>query len=88
MFAPPAQHEGELAQFDEFSAIEVLIGKDKDRWIRIPLSKDKLAPAFLELPKPRKMRAIKIRFVDRVHKTGKIGLAEFALLPPEKKKRR
>lgn len=88
MFAPPAQHSGELDQFDEFAAIEVLVGKDKDRWIRIPLSKDKLAPAILELPKPRKMRAIKLRFVGRIHKTGKIGLAEFALLPPAKKNRK
>ena len=88
MFAPPAQHEGERGQFDEFRALEVLIGKDKDRWIQIPMSQDKLAPSILVLPKPRKMRAIKIRFAGRVHKTGKIGLAEFALLPPEKKKRR
>jgi hypothetical protein len=88
MFAPPAQHDGELAQFDEFTAIEVLIGNSKDRWLRIPMGKDKLAPVIFELPKPRKMRAIKIRFVGRVTKTNKIGLAEFSLLPPVKKKRR
>ena len=88
MFAPPAQHDKELAQFDEFAALEVLIGNDKDRWLRIPMGKDQLAPVTLKLPKPRKMRAIKIRFVGRVIKTNKIGLAEFSLLPPEKKKKR
>ena len=88
MFAPPAQHDDELAKFDEFTAIEVLIGNSKDRWLRIPMGKDKLAPVIFELPKPRKMRAIKIRFVGRVTKTNKIGLAEFSLLPPVKKKRR
>ena len=88
MFAPPAQHDQELAQFDEFAAIEVLIGNDKDRWLRIPMGQDQLAPVTLKLPKPRKMRAIKIRFAGRVIKTNKIGLAEFSLLPPEKKKKR
>ena len=88
MFAPPAQHDNELAQFDEFAAIEVLIGNAKDRWLRIPMGQDKLAPVTFELPKPRKMRAIKIRFAGRVTKTNKIGLAEFSLLPPAKKKQR
>ena len=87
LFAPPAQHQQELTQFDEFGAIEVLIGTDKDRWLRIPVSQDRLAPSVLELAKPRKMRAIQIRFVERLPKTGKIGLAEFSLLPPESKPR-
>lgn len=86
MFAPPAQHDGERKQFDEFAGIEVLVGRDKDRWTRIPLGEDKLAPVIFTLPKARKMRAIKVRFYGRVKRTGKIGLAEFALLPQEKKK--
>ncbi len=85
MFAPCAQHDDELDKFDHFGALEILIGNDKNRWLRIPVNKDKLAPTIFELPTPRKIRSIQFRFADRVHKTGKIGLAEFSLLPADKK---
>lgn len=88
MFAPCALHDRELRNYDDFGAIEVLIGNDRDRWLRIPANADKLAPTTFLLPKPRKMRSIRFRFADRVHRNGHIGLAEFALLPPQKKQRR
>lgn len=88
MFAAPAQHQAELGQFDEFDGIEVLIGSDRDRWLRIPANQDPLTPTVFELPKTRKMRAIKIRFTGRVARTGKIGLAEFALLPAKSQAQR
>jgi len=34
------------------------------------------------LPKPRKMRSLKLRFIDRGKRNGQLGLSEFALLPP------
>jgi hypothetical protein len=87
-FAHPAQHDDQLSKFDDFGSIEVLIGNDKDRWLTITAGKDRLAPTVFELPRPRKMRKIEIRFAGRVHKNGDIGLAEFILLPPEQKVRR
>lgn len=84
MYAPCAQHDREIKDFDSFGALEVLIGNDRDRWIRIPANPDKLAPTMFLLPKARKMRAIKFRFVDRVHHNGNLGLAEFSLLPKSK----
>lgn len=88
MFAPCAQHDKELNKFDQFGALEVLIGNDRNRWLRIPVNADKLAPTIFKLPTPRKIRAIQFRFADRVNSTGKIGLAEFSLLPAAKKNKR
>jgi len=86
MFAPCAQHARELKNFDTFGGIEILVGNDRDRWLRIPINKDRLAPTTFVLPKSRKMRSIRFRFVDRKHVNGNLGLAEFALLPPQKKR--
>ncbi len=88
IFAPCAQHDRELKNFDTFGALEVQIGNDRDRWLRIPVNPDKLAPTTFVLAKPRKMRAIKFRFLDRVHQNGNVGLSEFSLLPMNKKRKR
>ena len=88
MLAPCPQHDREIKNFDEFSGVEVLIGNDRDRWLTIPLNPDKLAPTTFKLPKARKMRAIKFRFTGRKHVNGRIGLAEFSLLPKAKKRKR
>ena len=79
-----AQHEREIGRYDTF-AIEFAVGNDRKRWTRIDLPTDTLEPVLFELPKARKMRSIKLRFVDRVKRNGQLGLSEFALLPPAKK---
>jgi hypothetical protein len=80
-----AQHDRELGRFDGF-AIEFAVGNDRRRWTRIEVPSDSLEPVVFELDKPRKMRSLKIRFVDRVKRNGQLGLSEFALLPPAKKR--
>ncbi|MFN3241040.1 MAG: discoidin domain-containing protein [Planctomycetota bacterium] len=80
-----AQHDRELGRFDGF-AIEFAVGNDRRRWTRIDVPSDSLEPVVFELDKPRKMRSLKIRFVDRVKRNGQLGLSEFALLPPAKKR--
>ena len=87
MFTGLAQHERERSRYDHF-AIEFAVGNDRKRWTRIEVPKDSLEPVVFELPKARKMRSIKIRFVDRVKRNGQLGLSEFALLPPPPKKSR
>ena len=84
MFTGLAQHERERNTFDHF-AVEFAVGNDRKRWTRIDVPLDSLKPVIFDLPKARKMRSIKLRFVDRVHRNGKLGLSEFALLPPLKK---
>ena len=79
-----AQHEREIGRYDSF-ALEFAVGNDRKRWTRIDLPADTLEPVLFELPKARKMRSIKLRFVDRVKRNGQLGLSEFALLPPAKK---
>ena len=79
-----AQHEREIGRYDSF-ALEFAVGNDRKRWTRIELPADTLEPVLFELPKARKMRSIKLRFVDRVKRNGQLGLSEFALLPPAKK---
>ena len=79
-----AQHEREVGRYDSF-AVEFAVGNDRKRWTRIDLPADTLEPVLFELPKARKMRSIKLRFVDRVKRNGQLGLSEFALLPPAKK---
>ncbi|MCB9878995.1 MAG: hypothetical protein H6835_15480 [Planctomycetes bacterium] len=81
LFTLPAQHEKQLAEFDPIEAIEVRFGNDRDRWTRIDVPADPLLPVRYELPKERKLRELEVRFVGRTKKTGKVGLAEFALLP-------
>ena len=84
MFTGLAQHERERSKYDHF-AIEFAVGNDRKRWTRIEVPQDSLKPVIFDLPKARKMRSIKIRFVERVRRNGQLGLSEFALLPPEKK---
>lgn len=86
MFTGLAQHERERSRYDHF-AVEFAVGNDRKRWTRIEVPMDSLKPVIFELPKPRKMRSIKLRFVDRVKRNGEIGLSEFALLPPLPKKK-
>ena len=78
------RHEREIGRYDSF-ALEFAVGNDRKRWTRIDLPADTLEPVLFELPKARKMRSIKLRFVDRVKRNGQLGLSEFALLPPVKK---
>lgn len=84
MFTGLAQHEREIGRYDDY-AIEFAVGNDRRRWTRIEVPAGTLEPVVFELPKPRKMRSIRIRFVDRVKRNGQIGLSEFALLPPVQK---
>lgn len=83
LFTLPAQHQKHLEQFDPVAAIEVRFGNDRDRWTRIDVPSDPLLPVRYALPKERKLRELEVRFVGREKKTGKVGLAEFALLPTE-----
>ncbi|MCK5945091.1 MAG: discoidin domain-containing protein [Planctomycetes bacterium] len=83
MFTGLAQHDRDLGKFDGF-ALEFAVGNDRKRWTRVELPDDSLEPVLFELPKARKMRSIRLRFVDRVKRNGQLGLSEFALLPPAK----
>ena len=81
-FTLPAQHERQLPEFDAFEGVEVRFNNDRNRWTRIPVSDDPLQPVRFDLPKDRRIREVEVRFYGRTRTTGRIGLAEFALLAP------
>jgi len=81
-----AQHERERSRYDHF-AIEFAVGNDRRRWTRIEMPKASLDPVIFDLPKARKMRSIKLRFIDREKRNGELGLSEFVLLPEAKSSR-
>ncbi len=76
-----AQHERERDRYDGF-AVEVSFGRDRRRWTRIEVPDATLEPVIFVLDKPRKIRSLRLRFVDRKKRNGQLGLAEVALLPP------
>ena len=84
MFTGLAQHDREIGRYDTF-AIEFAVGNDRRRWTRVDVPVDTLEPVLFTLPKARKMRSLRLRFVDRAKRNGQLGLSEFALLPPAKR---
>lgn len=88
----PAQHENNLNEFDHVDGVEVLLGDDRDEWQRLPVGRDPVAPLALELDRPRRLRAIELRFYGRKQRegagakkgAGRIGLAEVILLAKSK----
>ncbi|MFK7740079.1 MAG: hypothetical protein AB8H80_07115 [Planctomycetota bacterium] len=88
LFTHPAPMASRLGEYDAFDGIEVRLGKDRDRWLQLPFGKDRMQPVRVDLPKPRRLRSIEVRFYGRERATGRIGLAEFVLLAPEKSRRK